>query len=440
VRSFAKEINCDLRVTILTIGFTGDIYPCISLALELKKAGHQASIATHSDFESIIGRYKLDFFPIKGNIRETLQAEQAELWLKSNNNPLRYARGIACMITPQIHQAMIGFLNASQNAELLVLFGYSILPGFQIAEKLQIPFVQVYPVPIHPTREFPCFLSPYRFNLRGVFNRLSYTAIWDFVWYLFRPMINQVREEILGLSRLPLASPLQNLITQHAPTLYAFSPLLVPKPADWGDWLHVTGYWFLDSERTWKPPDKLVDFLCSGPPPIYIGFGSMIDRDPEEMTSLVVNALKKAQKRGILATGWGGAINNGNLSDDVFVVNDVPHEWLFPQVEAVVHHGGLGTVSNAIRAGVPSIVVPFLADQFFWGQQVFSRGVGSRPIPRNNLSIELLANAIINVTTHQTMNRNLAALSKRMRAENGSSNAAHILNQLLIKGLQPPAL
>ncbi|MCP4593378.1 MAG: glycosyltransferase family 1 protein, partial [bacterium] len=156
---------------------------------------------------------------------------------------------------------------------------------------------------------------------------------------------------------------------------------MAPKPSDWGEQAHVTGYWFLDHVSDWQPPADLVRFLESGPPPVYVGFGSMMSRRAEQTTRITLDALKQSGQRGLIATGWG-ALSQSDLPDEVFLIESVPHDWLFPRTAAVVHHGGAGTTGAGLRAGVPGIVVPFGGDQPFWARRVEALGVGPAPIPR----------------------------------------------------------
>ncbi len=187
--------------------------------------------------------------------------------------------------------------------------------------------------------------------------------------------------------------------------------------------MRVTGYWFLEHPGGWKPPRELVDFLESGSPPVYVGFGSMNKTDPEELTDIVLRALERTGRRGVLVTGWGG-ISNSALPDTVFAVDEVPHDWLFKRVEAAVHHGGAGTTAASLRAGIPTIVVPFFADQPFWGRRVAELGVGPEPIPRRSLTVGRLTNAIQRATADGDMKSKAAALGQRIRAENGTERAA----------------
>jgi sterol 3beta-glucosyltransferase len=224
----------------------------------------------------------------------------------------------------------------------------------------------------------------------------------------------------------------------HGPILYGFSPSVIAPPRDWGEHVHVTGYWFLDPPSDWTPPPALVEFLQAGPPPVYIGFGSMSSQRPEETAALVGQALARAGQRAIMLSGWGG-LHQAD-SDSVFMVDSVPHAWLFPQVAAVVHHGGAGTTAASLRAGVPSIVIPFHGDQPFWGQRVADLGVGPAPIPRRNLTVERLAQAIHRAVTDQPMRQRAADLGAKIRAEDGVARAVALVQQIDKRGVIVPPI
>jgi sterol 3beta-glucosyltransferase len=188
----------------------------------------------------------------------------------------------------------------------------------------------------------------------------------------------------------------------------------------------VTGCWFLDREAEWQPPRELVDFLKAGPAPVYVGFGSMYSSNPQEVTEMVLHALARVKQRGILQTGWGG-LSNADLPDDVFAVDSIPHDWLFPQMASVVHHGGSGTTAAGLRAGMPTVIIPFFADQPFWGARVFELGAGPAPIPKKRLTLERLADAICAATSDEVIRGRASALGERIRAEDGVTQAVEVL-------------
>jgi UDP:flavonoid glycosyltransferase YjiC (YdhE family) len=213
------------------------------------------------------------------------------------------------------------------------------------------------------------------------------------------------------------------------PVLYGFSPSVIPAPGDWKADIHVTGYWTLESSEEWAPPRELTNFLDEGLPPVYIGFGSMSNRQPEETANLVTKALEICGKRAILLSGWGG-LQKADLPDTILMLDSVPHTWLFPRLSCVVHHGGAGTTGAGLRAGVPSIIVPFFGDQPFWGKRVAELGVGPAPIPRKQLTATRLAAAIQEAVSDTPIRQQAADLGRKIQAEDGISNAVEIIQQI----------
>jgi sterol 3beta-glucosyltransferase len=212
--------------------------------------------------------------------------------------------------------------------------------------------------------------------------------------------------------------------------LYAYSEAVVPRPADWDKSSVVTGYWFLDAPANWQPDPRLVRFLQEGSTPVYIGFGSMFMGGGKQKTELALQALRLAGQRGILATGWGGLTADGS-SRDVFVLDSIPHDWLFPKVAAIVHHGGAGTTGAALRAGKPQIICQFVGDQFFWGRRVADLNAAPSPIPQIKLTAERLADAIKHATTNSNLQQRASSIGETIQAENGIECAVkHILSNV----------
>ena len=204
----------------------------------------------------------------------------------------------------------------------------------------------------------------------------------------------------------------------------------MPRPSDWDESSVVTGYFFLDAPSDWQPEPALVRFLQEGPPPVYVGFGSMFMSGGPRKAEIVLRALKLAGQRGVLAIGWGGLAAN-NVPEGIFVLDAIPHDWLFPKVAAVVHHGGAGTTGAALRAGKPSVVCPFVGDQTFWGRRVTALGGGPPPIPQRKLTAERLAGAIERVVADPGMHQRAASLGETIRAEDGVGRAIALINSHL---------
>ena len=416
-----------MRITIITLGSRGDVQPYVALGLALTRSGHAVRLATHDEFEPFIHGFGLDFAPVAGNPREIVQTEQGKRWLASQSNPLRFMRGLKELTADLIWQVADDTIRASADADLLMASTLGLFSAVHIAEARGIPFIPAPLQPIEPSwhigqATFP--LAPRWLPLKPVYNRLTYTASSLLMWQLFGKAINQLRAGTLGLPPTTRAAWRPDAAQ---PVLYGYSRHVVPKPPDWGPNAHLSGYWFLDEEPGWMPPPGLLDFLDSGPRPLYVGFGSMADRDPQEMLELVLDALGRSRQRAVILTGWGG-LSTSDLPDHVYAVGAIPHAWLFERMAAVVHHGGAGTTAAGLRAGVPSILIPFFADQHFWADRVRRLGVGPTPIPRPRLTSAALANAMLRAVSDTPMQARAAALGRHIRAEDGAQRAAAVVD------------
>lgn len=410
-----------MRIVIVTLGTRGDVQPYIALGEGLKRAGHRVRLATHANFRDFVTSSGLDFSPIVIDPRDILVAHEGPQWLTTTGNSLRSLHRIVRAAAPFVRQVCIDCLSACKEADTIMCSVPGCLVGYHIAEKLRVPFYPAFLQNVTRTRAFPSMLAPI-LPLGDSYNWLSYSLCDHLLWQTVRPYVNAVRRAVLDLPPMPAEFPLERLWKQHHPHLYGFSSEVVPKPREWGDWVHVTGYWFLDRPEDWQPPADLVDFLDSGPAPVSVGFGSVQIQNPEETTALVLKALARTRQRGILLTGWGG-LSQSDLPDSVFKLESIPHDWLFPRMAAVVHHGGAGTTAAALRAGVPSVVIPRFTDQPFWGFRVAQLGVGPRPIPRSQLSVERLADAIQVAVDDKAIKARAAALGRRLQAEDGVAQA-----------------
>lgn len=418
-----------MRLTILALGSRGDVQPFVALGEALSQVGYQVRIATHSIFKEFVRQYDLDFAPVEGNPQAIVSGEQGRIWLESERNPLKFASGFRELMGPVLRQAMRDGLQACQGAEALVFGGPAYYIGYSLAKKLSIPYIQAYLQPVHPTGNFPSALFPTSIKGGQLFNKLSHFLGGALFWQLLVPVVNDARRDYLNLPPLSRMGPFPEMQREQRPVLYGFSPAVLPRPHDWGDWIHVTGYWFLD-QADWTPPGDLEHFLAQGQAPVYIGFGSMANRDPERMAEIVLEALNRTGQRGLLMTGWGG-LSQADLPAHVFMLEAAPHSWLFPQMAAVMHHGGAGTTAAGLRAGKPSIIVPFFGDQGFWGDRIAALGVGPEPIGQRELSAARLSQAIEGVVQDAAMQDRARRLGERIRREDGRQVAVSIFHRIL---------
>jgi sterol 3beta-glucosyltransferase len=415
-----------MRITILALGSRGDVQPFIALAVGLQKTGrHQVRFAAPDNFASLAREFSLNFSPLGLDTQRMLGPGGID----PDRNILLWLWEVLRSIKPLAERIADNTWLACQDAELII---YSMMGigAYHVAEKLGVPCLMAFSIPgFAPTRLYPnpngVFPS---LPLGGGYNKLTHILSLHLFQIFTGPFINRWRKEKLHLPAIPFGKyPYFHLGGRPQTILGSYSPIISPKPPDWGDNIHVCGYWFLDPASNWQPPAQLDAFLEAGAPPVYIGFGSMANRAPQKMAQLAQEALELSGQRGIFAAGWGG-LGNANLPEKIFVLDSVPHAWLFPRVAAVVHHGGAGTTAAGFRAGVPSILVPHLGDQPFWAKRVTELDVGPPPIPRRKLTSARLAAAITTAVTDPDMRLRAAALGERVRAEDGVARAIEIID------------
>jgi UDP:flavonoid glycosyltransferase YjiC (YdhE family) len=431
------------RITILALGSRGDVQPFVALALALRRRGHSVRIAAPGDYAPLIQAHGLPWHDLGGLIREQMDMRRVAAMLDGAGNPLRFALDTLPQIRPLVSRLVADAWAASTDADALVVSTLGLYPGLSVAEGRRVPLFVAH---FHPLAEtsaaqhvnFPPW--PRRLPLRNRYNRLTHFLGSHGLWQLLRGPLNRARREVLHLP--PLSPPVlvRRVQIALAQPLYGYSRHLAPLPPGAPADLPVTGFWFLPRSPHWQPDPALMHFLSSGPPPVYIGFGSnLTGRTPDELTALYVAALQKTGQRGILYAGWGdfGAIP---LPPTVLRLADAPHAWLFPQVAAVIHHGGAGSTSAAVAAGIPSVAMPFLGDQFFWAQQLHRLGCGPPPLERQSLTAERLAHTIGEMLGKRSYRTAAASLGAKLRAEAGAERAADWIERRILTNPGNPVI
>lgn len=417
-----------MNIAVLALGSEGDVRPYVAIGRELHRRGHIVRIVTHDCFEALVTGNGLVHAPVSLNPREMILSSAGRGVAGGGVNRLRSFHRFIRMLRPVMFTTALECSRGADGADLVV---YSLLGSFvaqDIAELRGVRTAGVFLQPYHPTGAFPFFLLPSRRHLGHRLNRLTWVLAESVLWAAVRGAEQRFRTEGLGLPRLPRGiNRSRSIRRRRRPVIHAFSPTVVPKPPDWDNDLHVTGYCFLESPA-WEPPRELLEFLDRGPPPVYVGFGSMSSDDPAATTKLILEALQRAGRRGILLTGWGG-MREQDTGDDILMLDWAPHDWLFPRVAAVVHHGGAGTTAAGLQAGVPSILAPGFGDQFFWAECVKRLGAGPEPIARRRLSVGGLAEAVSRTVSDRGMVSRAADIGARIRGEDGVTAAADILER-----------
>lgn len=410
-----------MQIVMLIVGTRGDVQPFVAIGKRLQEHGHRVRLATHRNFKEFVLAAGLEFYPLGGDPKVLagymvknkgfLPSEPSEIPIQRNQ-----MRDIIFSLLPACKEpdpeSQVPF-----TADAIIAnppaYGHT-----HVAEALKVPIHIFFTMPWTPTSEFPHPLSRVK---QPVAYRLSYQVVDALIWLGIRDMINEFRKKKLKLRPVTYLKPTYRS-PLDIPYGYIWSPHLVPKPKDWGPKIDVVGFCFLDLASNYEPPEDLVEWLEKGQKPIYIGFGSLPVQEPEKMTNIIVQALELTGQRGIINKGWGGLGNLAKPKDFVYLLDNVPHDWLFLQCAAVVHHGGAGTTAAGLKAACPTAIVPFFGDQPFWGDQVHAKGVGPPPIPVEEFSLEKLVSAIRFMQDPEVKQRALE-LAKAMENEDGVAGA-----------------
>lgn len=393
-----------LQIVLLVVGTRGDIQPFLPIAHHLEQHGHRVRLATHEEFRDFVEGDGIEFFPLAADPRELIAymvqtgGRIIPTKISQLRNDLPRKREMISEILGSTWQACIGPnpKDPTDNDFLAdaVIANPPCFGHIHVAEALHVPLHMIFTMPWTPTTAFPHPLANLGTGTGGaVENWLSFLTIDFLTWAGSADLVNRFREDTLGIEPILLGEGGSSLLHDNeVPTTYLWSPSFVAKPPDWNESIEIAGFCFLDQATSYEPPRELSAFLEGGARPFYIGFGSCVIESPNETTKLISKAVEESGIRAILSRGWAG-LGRGIDSNDILVVDDLPHDWLFPHLAGICHHGGAGTVAAGLRAGLPTIVVPFFGDQHFWGDRVARAGAGPEPIPFSKLSATALSDA-----------------------------------------------
>jgi len=407
-----------MNITILTYGSRGDVQPFLPLSLGLMANGHSVKLAAPSRFKELVEGYGIQFVPLPG--------EPEDLSRRLNDVGFNFVKMVREMMD---HAVEIGVdmlhrtEKACVDADLIVHTFAHAVGAHTLAREKNIPDIHIQTFPMFtPTGDYPNVTMP-DLKLRAL-NRFTHNISQKVTWWTSRLGYEQVRRR----ARLPkrkLYFPFDNdPLRPPTPVLCAWSPSILPASNDWKSNVHVTGYYFFDVDKSYKPSIELQNFLDVDMPPVCISFGSMVNRDADRIDDIVRSALENTNNRGIILSGWSAL--RDRVSDNLIYLDAVPHGWLLPHCKMIIHHGGAGTTSAGLLAGIPNVVIPFTADQPFWGRRVKRIGAGPKPIYVNKLSVKNLTQAIVEADDEVICKR-AQALGQSLRSENGVQYATRLM-------------
>jgi sterol 3beta-glucosyltransferase len=414
-----------MRVTLLGYGTRGDVQPQLALAMGLARRGHEVRVATNRAWSELaddcgVPIHAIDVDPVEmSKIWEEQQTELDQGWAWT-----RYVRNLRQRVRPLLRTFWDESVAACEDAEL-VIFSQLGFPGFHVAEARGIPSILAAPLPVGTTREFAApWIAAKGDSFGSVVNRFTH-LLNEFPWWIFRRTLNEWRRE-LGLGPVGGLSVDRRMERAGVPRLMGYSPVVVPRPADWGPRAHVTGFWFLPRVPPSDLPPELEAALHDDSSPIaYTDLGSMVDHLPPGGLDAVVEGVGRAGARLVLTLPERLSPPAG---EGVIITRGLPHEQVFPRVDLVIHHAGAGTTGAVVRAGRPSVPVPVLGDQYMWAGRLHRLGIAPQPVRGPKLSADLIAGSVRQALAPAVRER-AATVGRAIEAEDGVGAAVGLIER-----------
>ena len=415
-----------MKITFLTLGSRGDVQPCVALAKELIKNGHDALICTGASFKKFIEENGVGFHEATADLMAILDSEEGKKVFNGGNyNIIKMLKFSKEVITPAYRKSMDDFLDASKESDIII-YHPKALAAVDIAQYLNIPCIYMPPVPIvYPITEFPNFaISPDK-NFGAFLNKLTYKAtLLGESSYIKH--INDFRKKSLNLPNRKSGELMFKLNNKDIPIIYPISPFLFKEVESWKDKVFISGFFFLDIGES-KLDEELEKFIESGKEPIVVSFSSMPLKNPIEFKEKLIKALKETENRAVILTGTSGMTFEND--ENIVAIEKAPHRLIFKRAKGIIHHGGVGTMSEALLSGVPQLIMPFTVDQPFWAHRLYTKGYSIKPLREKNLLVSDLVNALKEMESEKYI-KNAREIKDIIESENGLENTVKYIEKL----------
>jgi len=397
-----------IKILLPVIGVRGDVQIFLALARALSDQGYETTIAVNEKFRILAESYGINCYSLKGNPDDGINEMQEIMNAKTTMEAVKIGMNF---FFKGIMEQTKTLQELCPDYDLIVGYGSF---GLAEADKANKPFISVI---IDPAMAGKKFSKNMKLNLNLIVERIA-------LYFLMGREYEKFRKEIGASSSSESNNPKMIILpmSQH----------VVMPENNWTSMNVISGYWYIDTHSNYSPPKYLQEFIESGEKPIFISFGSA-SWGEEDNTSLLNILFEGVQKAGVRAIILNTKSYDGKVPDYIYLVQEIPYNWLLSNVSCVVHHCGLGTTAEALREGLISVPVPHMIDQFAWARRIHSCGVATRPIPRKELTAEKLSKAIKQALTNTIMKENAKKLGHKIKKENGLKNAVIAIESVLNK-------
>lgn len=404
-----------MKVTLFTLGTRGDVQPFAVLGEALAKRGHTVTLCTAVNFRELVENHNIRFHPVGIDSENMINSERGQQIMKVNLYHLK--RNLDELVYPIIKSSLGEFYKLAQKSDLIIYRTKTLADVFLA----QLDCVAIRAAVVPAMEGTSAFLNPIMSGLKipSFLNRMSF-RFNDLRFRFFKKPIDQFRIEH-GLTE-------DVNYTIDIPGIYGISPHFLNRPDDWPSNQHLTGFWFSPKKDYIDP--AVEKFIRNGKPPLLITFSSMpIEK---ELSDMIVRCITKIDERFIIIKGWGDwEIED---SEKIMVADSAFFDALFPRMKAIIHHGGIGTTAECLRAGKPMFICPPVypfGDQFFWGELAYKQGVAVKPVPLSRLHEKKFIKGVTELVSNKKLYHNSELLSCKIGGEDGVKVAVELIEDVM---------
>jgi sterol 3beta-glucosyltransferase len=396
-----------MKIAILTLGTRGDVQPYAVLGQALVQRGHQVTLSTAKNFEQIVKSYGVDFAPVEADFQELLNSDEGKKMMKGN--PFAIKTNLNTWVYPLLINSLTAFYKLARESDIVLYHVKTLADSF--ADQFPHKMIRANVLPIvEPTREFA----------NPAFSGLPIPHFLNKLTYKFSNLSIKLLSKPIGQFRAKFDLP-KDFKTPTVKNIYGISSAFLPVPHDFPKLSKFTGFWFGTS--TVELSTDLTTFIQKGKAPLLLTFGSMPFKSQFDLQTAIIKLTETLDTRIIVIKGWGlDQTERLEKNPKIKVIQSAPYEKLFPLTKAIIHHGGIGTTAECLRAGKPFLICPILypiGDQKFWGQHAYQKGLAVKPVPISKMTEKIFLESINELLTNQQLYDNANQIKKLISKENG---------------------